>query len=191
MRVAFKEWAVVVDALARGEQIVILRKGGISEGRGGFEVEHDRFLLFPTLFHQQRELVSPAAQARYDLLAPSLSPTIVHIEAFAEVVDWRKLESLDDAMRLRGQHIWKDEVIRERFERGRNGNLYAMAVRVYRLTHPVDMPVRPEYGGCKSWIELDPPVTVHPCEPVLCDDEFAAKLAEFEAALGRPTAATT
>jgi hypothetical protein len=29
MRVAFKEWAVVVDALPRGEQTVILRKGGL------------------------------------------------------------------------------------------------------------------------------------------------------------------
>jgi UDP-N-acetylglucosamine 2-epimerase (non-hydrolysing) len=28
---AFKEWAVVVDALGRGEQTLILRKGGIQE----------------------------------------------------------------------------------------------------------------------------------------------------------------
>ena len=33
---AFKEWAVVVDALLRGEQVIILRKGGLREGRGGF-----------------------------------------------------------------------------------------------------------------------------------------------------------
>ena len=61
MRTAFKEWAIVVDALGRGEQILILRKGGIAEGRGGFKPEHERFLLFPTLFHQQRESVLPAA----------------------------------------------------------------------------------------------------------------------------------
>ncbi len=39
MRIAFKEWAVIVDALGRGDQILILRKGGISEGRGGFQIE--------------------------------------------------------------------------------------------------------------------------------------------------------
>jgi hypothetical protein len=33
MRAAFKEWAVIVDTLGRGGQIVILRKGGISEGK--------------------------------------------------------------------------------------------------------------------------------------------------------------
>ena len=49
MRTAFKEWAVIVDALGRGQQILILRKGGISEGPGGFQVEQPEFLLFPTL----------------------------------------------------------------------------------------------------------------------------------------------
>ena len=72
MRTAFKEWAIIVDALGRGEQIVILRKGGISEGRGGFQVTQARFLLFPTLFHQQRDAVLPDARRRYDVIAPSL-----------------------------------------------------------------------------------------------------------------------
>ena len=42
VRTAFKEWAIVVDALGRGRQSVILRKGGIAEGRGGFRPEHAR-----------------------------------------------------------------------------------------------------------------------------------------------------
>ncbi|HKS37709.1 MAG TPA: DUF1802 family protein, partial [Verrucomicrobiae bacterium] len=55
-----------MDALGRGEQIIILRKGGITERRGGFKPEHAEFLLFPTLFHQQRDSVVPDAQVRYD-----------------------------------------------------------------------------------------------------------------------------
>jgi hypothetical protein len=47
VRIAFKEWAVVVDALGRGEQILTLRKGGISEGRGGFRLETLRVLAIP------------------------------------------------------------------------------------------------------------------------------------------------
>src|ERR1044071_3757351 len=116
MRIAFKEWAIIVDALGRGDQIIILRKGGINEGRSGFQVEHNRFFLFPTLFHQQRESVQPAAQARYDALAPQLSAGAVRIEFFAEVVDWKFIDSLEAALRLRGQHIWRDEVIRNRFD---------------------------------------------------------------------------
>src|ERR1700710_145296 len=53
--VGFKEWAIVCEALGRGEQSVILRKGGIAEGRAGFTFEHREFFLFPTFFHEQVE----------------------------------------------------------------------------------------------------------------------------------------
>src|ERR1700740_3298907 len=103
MRTAFKEWAIIVDALGRGEQIVILRKGGISEGRGGFKVEQPRFLLFPTLFHQQRESVTAPAQARYDEIAPGFAPPDrLRLEYFAEVVLAKRLDSLADANRFGG-----------------------------------------------------------------------------------------
>ncbi len=51
--VGFKEWALVCEALGRGEQTVILRKGGIAEGREGFSFKHREFFLFPTFFHEQ------------------------------------------------------------------------------------------------------------------------------------------
>ena len=53
MNIAFKEWALVSDALGRGGQSMILRKGGIAEGRAGFRFQHPEFLLLPTLFHEQ------------------------------------------------------------------------------------------------------------------------------------------
>ena len=183
MRMAFKEWAVVVDALGRGEQIIILRKGGISEARSGFQVEHNRFFLFPTLFHQQRESVQPAAQLRYDALAPNLSSDLVHIEFVVEVADWKFVESLEAALRLRGQHIWREEVIHERFDWGKSRSIYAMAVRVFRLPKPLDLPIRAEYGGCKSWVELDSVISTDGAQSVLTEREFNAKLECFRAAL--------
>src|ERR671934_194296 len=57
MPIAFKEWAVTVRALAEGEQLVTLRKGGIREENKHFEVEHDRFFLYPTFDHQRNDLV--------------------------------------------------------------------------------------------------------------------------------------
>jgi hypothetical protein len=194
---AFKEWAVVVDALGRGEQIIIFRKGGISEGRGGFQIEHNRFFLFPTLFHQQRDAVQPAAQLRYDALAPKFSPTSVHIEFFAEVADWKFLESYEAALRLRGQHIWREEVIRQRFDWGKSKSIYAMAVRVFRLPlrsvpnfvapatkfGTVELPMRVDYGGCKSWVDFDTAISTDGAQPVLADSEFSAKLDRFRSAL--------
>ena len=55
--IGFKEWQVVCDALAEGRQTVILRKGGIHEGREGFSFAHERFYLFPTRFHATSEQV--------------------------------------------------------------------------------------------------------------------------------------
>lgn len=184
MRVMFKEWAIVVDALGRGEQIIILRKGGISEGRGGFRIEHDRFWLLPTLFHQQHESVLPAAAERFEVIKDTLpSPETVRLEFFAEVMDWRRLESLDAAERLRGQHIWKDSVIADRFDWGRDKSIYAMAVRVWRLPKIFEQSMRPEYGGCKSWVELDRDIGIEGAEPVLPDAEFESKHTAFRAAL--------
>ncbi|MDB6138367.1 MAG: hypothetical protein JWO94_1439, partial [Verrucomicrobiaceae bacterium] len=53
--VGFKEWANVCEALGTGVMSLILRKGGIHEGRGGFQFKHQGFFLFPTWFHTQGE----------------------------------------------------------------------------------------------------------------------------------------
>jgi hypothetical protein len=184
VRVAFKEWAVVVDALLRGEQIVVLRKGGLREGRGGFQIEHPEFLFFPTLFHQQRESVTPAAQARFDQIAPHFPPPeTLRLEGFARVIEWRRLESLEAARQLRGRHIWRDDVIDERFDWGRDKHIHALAVRVFRLDKPVELPMFPAYGGCKSWIDLEEEIPITGAQPVLAEADFADKLAQFQRAL--------
>ena len=46
---------MVCEALDRGHQTIILRKGGIHEGRAGFAFDHKEFFLFPTLFHEQEK----------------------------------------------------------------------------------------------------------------------------------------
>lgn len=184
MRTAFKEWAIVVDALGHGEQIIILRKGGISEGRDGFQMEHPQFLLFPTLYHQQRESVTPEAQARYDQIAPGLPlPEILRLEYFAEVAACRQVDSLSSAEGLRGQHCWKGEVIAGRFDWGREKNIFAIAVRVHRLPLTIELPMSPAYGGCKSWVELEKDIVTSGAQPVLDQQTFDRKLNRFLAAL--------
>ncbi len=174
----------MVDALGRGEQIVILRKGGISEGRGSFQVDHPEFLLFPTLFHQQRDAVLPDAQQRCDAIATHFpAAEKLRIEFLAKVAEWRRVDALADAERLRGQHIWRDEVIADRFEWGRAKNNFAIAVRVLRLPRAIELPMAPAYAGCKSWIELECDVDMRDATPVLDDKDFAAKLAHFTSAL--------
>ena len=46
-RAALKEWELAIRALAEGTQIVLLRKGGIVEETGEFDVVSPHFLLYP------------------------------------------------------------------------------------------------------------------------------------------------
>src|SRR5688572_9849490 len=57
--IALKEWAAVCLALAEGRQSLLVRKGGIAEGAGGFRMEHDEFWLYPTQFHQSPDQLTP------------------------------------------------------------------------------------------------------------------------------------
>ncbi|MEY2410642.1 MAG: hypothetical protein QOF48_3312 [Verrucomicrobiota bacterium] len=184
MRTAFKEWATVVDALGHGEQILVLRKGGIAEGRDGFQIEHRRFFLFPTLFHQQRESVTEPAQRRFDQISHTFpGPDIARIEFLAEVAASRRLESLSETDSLHGQHIWRPEVISDRFDWGKEKNIFALAVRVYRLPLVIELPMSPQYAGCKSWVELDKDIPTMGMSPVLDQAAFDHKLQQFFSAL--------
>ena len=187
MRIALKEWAVVVDALGRGDQIILLRKGGLRDEQQSFHVEHEEFFLFPTQFHQQRESVIPSAQQRFDQLARSTQDASrMRLEFFARVAESRRLDSLSKAERLRGQHIWCDEVIANRFDWGRERSIHALAVRVFRLSQPVNLPMLPSYAGCKSWIEMVEDVATTGAGPVLSERDFELKLAAFRNALPPP-----
>ena len=184
MNAAFKEWRVIVEALGRGEQIIILRKGGIREGKGGFKMEHLEFALFPTEFHQQRESVIDSARTWFDEkpLDPD-SNSSVFIEYQAVVREWHHLAEQSDLERLRGQHIWRDEVLADRFEWGREKGIFAIALRVYKLGTVLELPLLPEYGGCKSWIELAHEIPLAGATPVLDDAAFEKKLKLFRESL--------
>ena len=60
-QMALKEWAVTCQALAEGQQILLLRKGGIHEDGKDFRVVHREFLLYPTFEHQKPELLQPSS----------------------------------------------------------------------------------------------------------------------------------
>src|SRR6476659_5421236 len=62
MPIAFKEWAVTVRALAEGEQLLTLRKGGIREPDKHFKLDYERFFLYPTFDHQCADLVRESHQ---------------------------------------------------------------------------------------------------------------------------------
>lgn len=177
--IAFKEWAVVVDALGSGEQVVILRKGGIREQRGQFEVDHREFWLFPTQFHEAEQSVIPSKRPALREIAAAASPTAVDIQYYAVADPVLQITEAAALRRLQGRHIWTEQVLQDRFQFGREPGLYALVTRVYRLPAPERFAVRPEYGGCKSWIELERALETHKLTPVLSDTEFNSRRDEL------------
>src|SRR5207244_11867275 len=86
--VGFKEWSLLCDALGRGRQSVILRKGGIAEGRGGFSFRHREFFLFRTFFHEQ---VAKVRIASADIPAPD---NTIAIRWYEKVEGTLRIDSL-------------------------------------------------------------------------------------------------
>jgi CDP-diacylglycerol--glycerol-3-phosphate 3-phosphatidyltransferase len=189
---AFKEWEGIVGALGRGAQIVILRKGGIAEGRAGFAPKHPRFWLFPTRFHQQWEQTKPGLRR---LAAPSAegSKEIV-LEYFAEVTDAVYLESWSQVARLDGDHFWSDEILRERFDYhdrpGMTPGLHLLIVRVWRVNLPHRLASSPAYDGCKSWIEVPADWSQDIASLVVPAEEFATRRSRILAAIAVPSGVT-
>lgn len=183
MRTAFKEWAVVCKALAAGEQTLILRKGGIVEEGGEFRPDHPEFLLFPTFSHQSPDSVVPTARRLLlDLEADEPEAGTVVFRHYAVVVDALRVKSLPAVLRLRGQHIWSDEIVEERFHRW-GEFVYPLVTRVYALSQAVVLPLEEEYTGCKSWVELSQDVPTSGSQPVLSDEQFARRHADLREAL--------
>lgn len=187
MNVAFKEWAVVVDALSRGRQTLILRKGGIHEGRFGFRPNYETFLLYPTHFHEQSASVTePAAERFKELSEGRADPTSAAVTHFARVERWLQVEDRERARRLKGTHIWSERVIDQRFDWGGERGVFAIIVRVHALRSPKTIERLPRYGGCRSWISLETEFDLGGAIPVLDDAAFAARQKRILDALARP-----
>lgn len=184
MRHAFKEWAAVCRALAAGRQIVLLRKGGIAEESGRFRPGPESFLLLPTYLHQSADQLAPEAAAYLrEAESSAPPPDQVEIALYAELAWARRVDRWDRLERIAGEHVWSPAVVRERFERWRDAGLYVLALRVFELPRSVRLPMRTEYGGCKSWVELAEDVPTSGSHPVLPGPEFERRLARLAAAI--------
>lgn len=178
MKMAFKEWAVVCEALGSGRQSVILRKGGIAEGREGFAFLHREFFLFPTRFHETLEKTTLPPETPL----PIAREGEVEIR-FAAAMEWTCfLADPAGIAALREFHILRDEVVEERFRFDEPPGIHVGFARIYRLPTPWILPMETRFGGCRSWVEL-PPAPEQSLVPVLSDEEHARRRDAIRGAL--------
>ena len=177
--IGFKEWAMVCEALGSGRQSVILRKGGIAEGKDGFAFRHHEFFLFPTFFHEQFEKI------RGDSMEiPEPNESQVALRFFAKVEHALTIESWTAAAALAPFHVLQESGVRERFEDERAAGIHVAFVRVFQIEPEWILPNEKSYGGCRSWVQLpDAPATLR-FQPIIDDAAHSELRQRFLAAVG-------
>jgi hypothetical protein len=178
---ALKEWGAQVRALETGRTALIVRKGGIVERNGDFEVEHTRFWLYPTFLHQNPgELRSEFST----LLREGPRPGHLEIRAFAEVERVWQLTDLDLVRSLEPHQCLTAGALERRFKYRDKPWVHALLLRVHTLEHPVCLKETPSYAGCVSWVPLERELSVDDLKPVLEDAAFEAQQGTLETLLG-------
>jgi hypothetical protein len=162
---SLKEWSTVIDALGRGEQVLLIRKGGIADPT--FGVEAERFYLFPTFFH------SGSGE-------PPLSAVISH---WAEVVKTWRVRDLELLYALQPFTIMDRANLDTRYRFREDQALHVLAVRAWRLPQPVTIVLTPAYAGCRSWVSIDDEIDVDGSEPALSEEALARRIEEVGSVL--------
>jgi len=174
--IGFKEWQIVCDALASGRQALILRKGGIHEGRQGFSFAHPAFFLFPTRFHAQGDHVR---EGNIEIMPEWQPGDILRISHHAEAIHAITLTDWSQVAALLPHHIYSQQTIRERYDwqgKGMNsGSIHVALVRVMKLAQAWEFPYEKSHGGCRSWVDLPAPPAgwLEGSVPVLASDSLA------------------
>jgi hypothetical protein len=184
-RVALKEWAVLIEAMARGDLIAMIRKGGIRERRAGFDVRHHRFLLYPTFFHEKLNELDARFHPTLESVHANTPPQgtielryIANVAAVWQVTELERLRAID------AEHGLTWGAVESRFRYRDDPRVHVVAVRLAKLESGVSLPEVRRYTGCVSWVKLDQDIEVGGATPVMAEDIFAARMRALEHALG-------
>ena len=182
---ALKEWDVVCEALGSGRQIIVIRKGGIAEGKDGLRFEHEEFALLPTFFHQQSERVVDEADFAARQAGAEGERESVEIRHAATLVWHRVVTDRDVLAKLQSFHILAPAEVESRFEQKPAPGVQVALLRVYRLDPPQRVTWQKSFGGCRSWAEMETDL-LDTCSrvSVLSDERFAELERQLREILG-------
>ena len=189
-QMALKEWAITIEAMAKGDQVLLLRKGGIHEDGKDFRVIHREFLFYPTYLHQKENLIQPAHQpALHRMLEQPQDFEKVTFSYWANAEEVLEISDQEKVNDLEPHYIWTTDYAQSRLHWKPMLPLSVLLLRVYKLGKPVTVQYLPEYGGCTSWVEVLSDVNLGTMKPVLSDTAFLDRVNEIKGCLG--FAATT
>lgn len=162
---SLKEWSSVVDALGRGDQVILIRKGGIADA--DFGIDAQQFYLYPTYFHQGENEHRPS----------------VDITHWCEVERTWRIRDNDVLHRLEQHVAMPPDTLEARYRFRPDQALHIIGVRTWRLANPVEVKFNDVYAGCRSWLSVDDEIDIEGSTPVLEENELKARLETVEALL--------
>lgn len=170
--IALKEWAAVCQALETGRQTLVVRKGGIHEKGGEFRLAHREFWLFPTYEHQQRNALQEGDAHFFDeTVSVAPSTETVRIGLYAVVDEEHQLTEPVSVAGLTQVQVLSEQTVLDRFHY-RTPGLFVLVLRVYRRAEPYMLPNTAHYAGCRSWVDLEQPLSTKGLEPALDQHAF-------------------
>lgn len=183
-QIALKEWASVILACGRGQQQVLIRKGGLIEPGSGFSFLAEHFLLYPTHEHQTINYVRDNFKLLFEEAMTKRSPKGELVLEFCATVAWSaQCRDPELIKRLEPFHMYNEAFQTQRLKWQPEQPLVIGVIRTFRLPAVVRLPMASRYAGCKSWVELDQPVSLAGATPVLDEQTFSEQLRRIQAIL--------
>ncbi|MDP3703402.1 MAG: DUF1802 family protein [Candidatus Omnitrophota bacterium] len=183
--IALKEWATVLQAMAHGEQLLLVRKGGLIEPGSGFKLRTQTFVFYPTFEHQAVNYLREPYRRFFEEAVRERAPEgQVRVEYGGTVVSSHACRDPHLIERLNRFHIYNDAFVSQRLKWQPDQPMAIVVVRAFRLSAPRLLPVSPRYGGCTSWVDLESCVPLSGAQPILEDSVFCERLNELSRWLG-------
>lgn len=197
--VALREWAVTCDALARGEQILLIRgdvtalaapAAGAGDGPDapGSRLRHEEFWLMPRWDdHDARDVADPYRDRIRALEGLRRDDDMVRVQFYATVEYSERVTDPDRLLALDGQHTLNSVAVERRL-RETEGGLLFLLLRVFRRDSAAVVPTERLGDDEGPWVglrsgavgeELTAGGDGPSLEPVVGDEEFLRRKAEL------------
>ena len=159
----FKELASVCQAIAQGQQTILLRKAGIRESTHESAFQPKSFYLLPTHYHE-KGTKSPSQEFSISLR--------VEVIRSGDLIHWAQIEKLLPFT------AYDPKTIREHFDSRDEKLLHFAQIQSFTLSPVWNLPHSPALSGCRSWFELPPPPS-NLAESPISTNEAARQTALF------------
>ena len=176
---ALKEWPAAINALSRGETILLFRKGGIQEQGSRFVLPTQEAILFPSFEHQKTEMLKNPSSEDVPLNAYTVGHKIslrswVHFRRTWEITSPALIDALTPF------YIWTKEFIYNRYNWKPERPLILLACQTFNFQTPRFQTFSSQYRGCKSWVTLDHSHSLNPSIPAIEPSRFEEQVKEID-----------